>query len=169
MTARAQIAQLIEQSKQLAAVRPPVHVDGYYFPVEVDPTWQGAPALGPLLEQLPGPLWISAYDTLISVGKHSLFGSIAGFRIMLAYSCRTVAAGMHADLQQRVTTPMRSRRYAATSACGSLQRLFGPLTVVRSGRRLPLSWRRSCSRIAIIACICSTVRNTFHPNSCGIR
>jgi hypothetical protein len=61
-TARAQMAQLIAQSKQLADVRPPVHIDGYYFPVEVDPTWQGAAALGALLEQLPRPLWISVYD-----------------------------------------------------------------------------------------------------------
>ncbi|WP_144143550.1 hypothetical protein [Paraburkholderia sp. BCC1884] len=61
-TARAQVAQLIAQSKQLAAVRPPVRVDGYYFPVEVDPTWQDAAKLGLLLDQLPRPLWISVYD-----------------------------------------------------------------------------------------------------------
>jgi hypothetical protein len=39
-----------------------VHIDGYYFPVEIDPTWQGASALAPLLEALPRPLWISVYD-----------------------------------------------------------------------------------------------------------
>lgn len=61
-TARAQVAQLIAQSKKLAAVRPPVRVDGYYFPVEVDPTWQDATKLGLLLDQLPRPLWISVYD-----------------------------------------------------------------------------------------------------------
>ena len=61
-TARAQAARLIAQSKKLAAVRPPVHIDGYYFPVEVDPTWKGAAALAPLLDQLPRPLWISVYD-----------------------------------------------------------------------------------------------------------
>lgn len=72
-TARAQIAQLIVQSKQLAAVRPPVHVDGYYFPVEVDPTWQDAAALGPLLEQLPRPLWISVYDNS-NIGGAALAG-----------------------------------------------------------------------------------------------
>jgi hypothetical protein len=60
--ARTQIAKLIAQSKELAAVRPPVHVSGYYFPVEVDPSWQGAAALAPLLQQLPRPLWISVYD-----------------------------------------------------------------------------------------------------------
>lgn len=62
-SARAQAAQLAEQSKKLAAVRPPVQVDGYYFPVEVDPTWKDAATLKPLLDSLPRPLWISVYDT----------------------------------------------------------------------------------------------------------
>lgn len=61
-TARAQAARLVEQSKQLAAVRPAVRIDGYYFPVEVDPTWKDAAALAPLLDTLPRPLWISVYD-----------------------------------------------------------------------------------------------------------
>ncbi|MEX3764202.1 hypothetical protein [Paraburkholderia phenoliruptrix] len=61
-SARAQAALLIAQSQRLAAARPPVRVAGYYFPVEVDPTWPGAAALGPLLERLPRPLWISVYD-----------------------------------------------------------------------------------------------------------
>jgi hypothetical protein len=61
-SARTQAAQLIEQSRRLAAARPPVHVAGYYFPVEVDPTWKDAAALGPLLDRLPRPLWISVYD-----------------------------------------------------------------------------------------------------------
>jgi hypothetical protein len=61
-TARAQVAHLVEQSRMLTAMRPAVHIDGYYFPVEVDPTWQGALALGPLLYALPRPLWISVYD-----------------------------------------------------------------------------------------------------------
>ncbi|WP_259294980.1 hypothetical protein [Paraburkholderia sp. DHOC27] len=61
-SARANVAQLVEQSRKLAAVRPPVHVDGWYFPVEVDPTWKDAAALKPLLDSLPRPLWISVYD-----------------------------------------------------------------------------------------------------------
>jgi hypothetical protein len=61
-SARAQAAHLVEQSRALAAARPAVHIDGYYFPVEVDPTWQGAAALKPLLDSLPRPLWISVYD-----------------------------------------------------------------------------------------------------------
>ncbi|WP_345817056.1 hypothetical protein AAGS40_29335 (plasmid) [Paraburkholderia sp. PREW-6R] len=62
-TARAQAAHLIEQSRMLTAARPAMNIEGYYFPVEVDPTWQGAAALGPLLYALPRPLWISVYDT----------------------------------------------------------------------------------------------------------
>lgn len=40
----------------------PVTVSGWYFPVEVDPSWQGAATLGPLLADLPRPLWLSVYD-----------------------------------------------------------------------------------------------------------
>ncbi|WP_408405187.1 alpha-amylase family protein [Paraburkholderia sediminicola] len=60
--ARDHVAELIEQSLRLAAAPPPVHVDGWYFPVEVDPTWTGAASLGLLLDRLPRPLWISVYD-----------------------------------------------------------------------------------------------------------
>lgn len=60
--ARTHTAQLAEESLALAAQRLPVHVAGWYFPVEVDPTWHDAAALKPLLERLPRPLWISVYD-----------------------------------------------------------------------------------------------------------
>jgi hypothetical protein len=60
--ARTNLAQLAEWSLQLVAAQPPVHVAGYYFPVEIDPTWQGVSALAPLLDELPRPLWVSAYD-----------------------------------------------------------------------------------------------------------
>jgi len=77
-SARAQMARLVEQSKQLAAARPAVHIDGYYFPVEVDPTWQGAAKLGPLLDQLPRPLWISVYDTS-NIGGEALAAWLDGW------------------------------------------------------------------------------------------
>jgi hypothetical protein len=70
-TARAQIVDLIAQSVRLAAVRPPVHVAGWYFPVEIDPTWVGAAQLGPLLATLPRPLWVSIYDRA-NVGGRTL-------------------------------------------------------------------------------------------------
>ncbi len=60
--ARANAAQLSIESMRLADVVLPVHVTGYYFPVEIDPTWQDASALRTLLDALPRPLWISVYD-----------------------------------------------------------------------------------------------------------
>ncbi len=60
--ARGNAARLVKQSLALAAVKWPVHVAGWYFPVEVDPTWRDAASLAPLLDRLPRPLWISVYD-----------------------------------------------------------------------------------------------------------
>ncbi|SDH86896.1 hypothetical protein [Paraburkholderia phenazinium] len=60
--ARAGAAQLTDQSLKLVAAAPPLHIDGWYFPVEVDPSWQDARSLAPLLNRLPRPLWISVYD-----------------------------------------------------------------------------------------------------------
>jgi len=67
--ARASAEQLIEQSLKLAAAAPPLHIDGWYFPVEVDPSWQDARSLAPLLNRLPRPLWISVYDRSNVGGK----------------------------------------------------------------------------------------------------
>ncbi|MDE1180692.1 hypothetical protein [Paraburkholderia sp.] len=61
-SARAGAAQLIAESVSLAAARPPVHITGWYFPVEIDPTWKDADTLRALLASLPRPLWISVYD-----------------------------------------------------------------------------------------------------------
>ncbi|SPB15329.1 hypothetical protein NOV72_02555 [Caballeronia novacaledonica] len=60
--ARANAAQLFIESMRLAEVHPPVHVTGYYFPVEIDPTWQNAGTLRTMLDALPRPLWVSVYD-----------------------------------------------------------------------------------------------------------
>jgi hypothetical protein len=60
--ARANAIQLFIESMRLAEVRLPVNVTGYYFPVEIDPTWQNASALRVLLDALPKPLWVSVYD-----------------------------------------------------------------------------------------------------------
>ncbi|VVD31180.1 alpha-amylase family protein [Paraburkholderia dioscoreae] len=67
--ARANATQLVEQSLQLVAAAPPLHIEGWYFPVEVDPSWQDARSLAPLLERLPRPLWISVYDRSNIGGK----------------------------------------------------------------------------------------------------
>lgn len=60
--ARGHASRLVAQSLALASARLPVNVAGWYFPVEVDPTWKNARSLAPLLERLPKPLWISVYD-----------------------------------------------------------------------------------------------------------
>jgi hypothetical protein len=76
--ARAQIAELARQSQRLAQAKPPVNVIGWYFPVEIDPTWSEAPKLGPLLKSLPRPLWISVYDSA-NVGPNELAQSLAAW------------------------------------------------------------------------------------------
>ncbi|WP_460745960.1 alpha-amylase family protein [Microvirgula curvata] len=60
--ARRSLELLVERSRCLAALMTPLRVSGWYFPVEADPTWTGVTRLGPLLNQLPRPLWISVYD-----------------------------------------------------------------------------------------------------------
>ncbi len=70
-TARAQVGALVDQSLKLVAARPPVRVTGWYFPVEIDPTWTDAAKLAPLLNRLPRPLWVSVYDRS-NIGGHTL-------------------------------------------------------------------------------------------------
>lgn len=69
--ARADIAPLAEVSAALAKLPTPLNVVGYYFPVEIDPTWTEAPQLTALLAKLPRPLWISVYDSA-NVGPQEL-------------------------------------------------------------------------------------------------
>jgi hypothetical protein len=61
--ARADVPGLIAESVRLAKLPSPLHVVGWYFPVEVDSSWVDVKKLGLLLEQLPRPLWISVYDS----------------------------------------------------------------------------------------------------------
>lgn len=69
--ARADIANLAAASEQLSKLPTPLNVVGWYFPVEIDPTWVEAPSLAPLLATLPRPLWISVYDSA-NVGPDAL-------------------------------------------------------------------------------------------------
>lgn len=62
-SARSDLAGLASASAALARLPTPLNVVGWYFPVEIDPTWAEAATLGPLLAQLPRPLWISVYDS----------------------------------------------------------------------------------------------------------
>jgi len=59
---RDNIEQLATLSAQLARVKTPLNVTGWYFPAEVDPSWSRAKELPALLAKLPRPLWISVYD-----------------------------------------------------------------------------------------------------------
>jgi hypothetical protein len=69
--ARANVDKLVRQSERIAHLSLPLHVTGYYFPIEVDPTWGDAPKLAASLETLPRPLWISVYDRA-NVGGETL-------------------------------------------------------------------------------------------------
>lgn len=69
--ARADIDQLAADSAALAALPTPLHVSGWFFPVEIDPTWSEAPRLAALLKRLPRPLWITVYDSA-NVGADAL-------------------------------------------------------------------------------------------------
>jgi len=69
--ARADAAGLVAVSEQLARLPTPLNVVGWYFPVELDSSWQDAVQLGPLLARLPRPLWLSLYDSA-NIGAHLL-------------------------------------------------------------------------------------------------
>ncbi len=59
---RDNIEQLAALSERIAGLPTPLHVTGWYFPAEVDPSWARASELPALLAKLPRPLWISVYD-----------------------------------------------------------------------------------------------------------
>jgi hypothetical protein len=73
--ARASLEELAQLSARIARSPPPVNVTGWYFPVEIDPTWMEAFRLRTLLAQLPRPLWISVYDSA-NVGPEELAQSL---------------------------------------------------------------------------------------------
>ena len=59
---RDNIEHLAALSEKVAKLKTPLHVTGWYFPAEVDPSWTRARELPALLARLPRPLWISVYD-----------------------------------------------------------------------------------------------------------
>jgi len=69
--ARNNLEELTVLSARLAKLPTPLNVVGWYFPVEIDPTWVDAKRLVPLLATLPRPLWISVYDSA-NVGPDDL-------------------------------------------------------------------------------------------------
>ncbi|MGQ3675345.1 hypothetical protein ACT6QH_07610 [Xanthobacter sp. TB0139] len=76
--ARLDVVGLVELSARIARQPMPFRPAAYYFPVEVDPSWQEATAMGPLLADLPRPLWISAYDNS-NVGPRPFAEWVAGW------------------------------------------------------------------------------------------
>ncbi|WP_420963302.1 hypothetical protein [Brucella sp. IR073] len=77
--ARANAVALARDSVPLAKTRLPLNIEGYYFPVEVDPTWSRAPeVMGEALAWLPRPLWISVYDSA-NVGADTLANWLTGW------------------------------------------------------------------------------------------
>lgn len=73
--ARGNLEALAQLSARIARNPPPVNVAGWYFPVEIDPTWMEAFRLRQLLAPLPRPLWISVYDSA-NVGPEELAQSL---------------------------------------------------------------------------------------------
>lgn len=69
--ARADFGHLVEVSARMARLPTPLNVVGWYFPVEIDSSWQAVRQLAPLLDRLPRPLWISLYDSA-NVGPDTL-------------------------------------------------------------------------------------------------
>jgi hypothetical protein len=60
---RRSLESMLAESLEIARLPFPFRVSGWYFPAEVDPSWDAAPsALPPVLARLPRPLWISVYD-----------------------------------------------------------------------------------------------------------
>lgn len=74
--ARGDLEGLVALSARVARTPPPVNIAGWYFPIEIDPTWMEAYRLRTLLDQLPRPLWISVYDSA-NVGPEELAQSLS--------------------------------------------------------------------------------------------
>lgn len=76
--ARSRMAELADLSRRVAQLPTPLNVTGWYFPVEIDPTWTEAPQMAPLFAQFPRPLWVSVYDSA-NVGADVLADWLAGW------------------------------------------------------------------------------------------
>ncbi len=59
---RANLNELLQQSLILIEETKSLRPTAYYFPVEVDPTWNNLEEYVQIINQLPRPLWISIYS-----------------------------------------------------------------------------------------------------------
>lgn len=76
--ARRDVAALAKLSAEITRAPVPFKPTGFYFPVEIDPTWNGATQIGPLLDLIPKPLWVSVYDNS-NIGGGPLADWLASF------------------------------------------------------------------------------------------
>lgn len=78
-TARRSLDAMLAESLAISRLRFPFRVSAWYFPAEVDPSWKDAPSRLPaVLDRLPRPLWISAYDG-DSIGAAEFAGWLASW------------------------------------------------------------------------------------------
>ncbi|WP_228198582.1 hypothetical protein [Acinetobacter baylyi] len=69
--ARQNVIALGAQAEKL--IHQHLDVQGYYFPVEADPSWQQVHLLGKVLEKLPIPFWVSIYSGEANPSHYSLW------------------------------------------------------------------------------------------------
>ena len=113
--ARGQLDALLAQSRCIAALPLPFKVSGWYFPVEIDPTWTNAATMTPILNQLPRPLWVSVYDNS-NIGGQALADWLAGW----------LPSDVGVFFQDGVGMHIRSAPVAATYMRALQQRLGSP-------------------------------------------
>lgn len=108
--ARRSLDAMLSESIAISRLRFPFRVSGWYFPAEVDPTWTAAPAaLPPVLDRLPRPLWISAYDAE-SIGAAEFADWIA------SWLPRGVGVLFQDGVGLHVRSPAVARQYAEALA-----------------------------------------------------
>jgi glycosyltransferase involved in cell wall biosynthesis len=120
--ARNEIVELSDISKRLARLPTPLKVAGWYFPVEVDPSWVDAPRLTDTVQGLPRPLWISVYDNT-NVGPETLVDWLGGWLPEDVNVLFQDGVGVHAreaSVARRYADVLADRR--ARIACVSLPR-----------------------------------------------
>ncbi len=147
---RADVTALAEAGRDAAACgATPAKVSGWYFPVELDPTWSDHGVGGEpsdhrrALSRLPRPLWISVYDSA-NVGVEALIAQVRRaapgdvgvlFQDGVGVEARTPAvARTYLDALARAFG--RRRWPTAPTACGSTATtggcMCGPATPSRS-------------------------------------
>lgn len=104
--ARENALPLARESAALAKTSLPLSIGGYYFPVEVDPTWKEAPeTMKAALALLPRPLWISVYDSA-NIGARPLANWLE------SWLPRDVGVFLQDGVGVEARSPATARKYA---------------------------------------------------------